>query len=155
MPRIFSCSNRGKNHKGVPRLLPQQLLKDLNHMLNTSIKDTPDFIRILISSIKKSYLKITLELLSTKLCDSPRDFIFSMYYYQAIDLTGSKTYISLNPMSKRKPSQIVYSIYFENKGVELINIARISSDPDIVKSLLSSSVKSHMPMVTYKPTYIF
>ena len=29
----------GKNHKGVPRLLPHQFLKDLNHMLNTSMKD--------------------------------------------------------------------------------------------------------------------
>ena len=50
-------ANHGKNHKGVPPLLPQQLLNDLNHMLNTSIKDAPNFIRISIFSMKKSYLK--------------------------------------------------------------------------------------------------
>ena len=59
-------------------------------MLNTNIKDAPDFIRISISSMRKSYLKITHELLSTKLCDSPPDFILSIYYHQDIDLIESK-----------------------------------------------------------------
>ena len=71
-------------NKCVPRLLPQQFVKDLNQMLNTGIKDAPNFIRISISGLKKSYLKITHQLLSTKLCDSPLDFIFSIYYHQAI-----------------------------------------------------------------------
>ena len=57
LPRKRSRANRGENHEGVPRLLPQQLLKDLNHMLNTSIKDSPNLIRISISSMKKSYFK--------------------------------------------------------------------------------------------------
>ena len=43
-------------------------------------------------------------------------------------------------------------IFFENKGVEFINIARILGDLDIIKSLPSSSVKFPMPMVTYKLT---
>ena len=83
LPRKYSRANRGKNHE-------QQFVKDLNQMLNTSIKDAPNFIRISISSMKKSYLKITHQLLSTKLCDSPPDFIFSIYYHQAIDLIASK-----------------------------------------------------------------
>ena len=33
LPRKYSRANRGKNHKGVPRLLPQQCVKDLNQML--------------------------------------------------------------------------------------------------------------------------
>ena len=44
------------------------------------------------------------------------------------------------------------SIFFENKGVEFINTARILRDPDIFKTLPSSSVKFPMPMVTYKLT---
>ena len=145
-------ANRRKNHKGVSLLLTQQFLNDLNHMLKTSIKDVPNFIRILISSMKKSYLKIIHELLNTKLCDSPPDFIFSIYCHQAIDLIESKIYKPLAPKSKKKPPQNVCRIFFENKGVEFINIARILHDPDIVKSLPSSSVKFPMPMVTYKLT---
>ena len=112
MPIKYSRTNRGKNHKGVPRLLPQQFLKDLNHMLNTSIKDTPNFIRISISSMKKSYLKITHQLLSTKLCDSPSDFIFSIYYHQAIDLIESKIYKSLTPKLNKKSPKNVCSIFW-------------------------------------------
>ena len=76
LPRKHGRSNRGRNHEGVPLLLPRRFLNDLNHMLNTSTKDAPNFIRISISSIKKSYLKFTHEVLST--CDSPSDFIFSI-----------------------------------------------------------------------------
>ena len=50
-------------------------------------------------------------------------------------------------MSKKKPPKNVCSIYFESKGVEFINIARVLRDPDIVKSLPSSSVKCPIPMV--------
>ena len=110
-------------------------------MLSTSIKDAPNFIRISISSIKKSYLTITHRLLRAKLCDSPSDFTFSIYYHQAIDLIESQIYKPLTHKSKKKPPKNKCSIYFENKGVELINIARILRDPDIVKSLPSSSVK--------------
>ena len=44
------------------------------------------------------------------------------------------------------------SIFFENKGVEFVNIARILHDPDIAKSLPSLSVKFPMSMVTCKLT---
>ena len=137
MPRKYCRANRGKNHKGVPHLLPQLFVKDLNEMLNTSIKDAPNFIRILISIMKKSYLKITHQLLSTKLCDTPSALIFSIYYHQHIDLIESKIYKPLTPKSKKKPPKNVCSIFFENKDVEFINIARILRDPGIVKSLPS------------------
>ena len=96
--------------------------------------------------------KITHGLLSTRLCDSPPDFIFTIYFYQTIDLIESKIYKPLVPKSKKKPPENVCSIVFENKGIEFINIARILRDPDIVKSFPSSSVKFPVPMVTYKLT---
>ena len=82
--RKHSSASRGKNHKGVSLFLQQQFLHNSNHMLNTSTKDASNFIKIAISSMKKSYLKITHKLMSTKLCDSLLDFIFSIYYHQAI-----------------------------------------------------------------------
>ena len=50
LPRKHISANRRKNYR--PLLLPQQFLNGLNHMLTTSIKDAPNFIRILISSMK-------------------------------------------------------------------------------------------------------
>ena len=95
--------------------------------------------------------------MSTKLCDSPSDFIFSIYYHQAIDFIESKIYKPLYPKSKKKPLQNVCNIFFKNKGVEFINIAHILRDPQIVSSLPSFSVKISMPMVTYQltPLYIY
>ena len=90
--------------------------------------------------------------MSTILCDSPPDFIFSIKYDETIDLIESKIYKPLAPKSKKKPPQNMCSIFFENKGVEFINIGHILRDPDIVKSLPSSSVKFPIPMVTYKLT---
>ena len=58
----------------------------------------------------------------------------------------------MTPKSKKKPPKNVCSIFFENKGVEFINITRILPDPGIVKSVPSSSVKFPMPMVIYKVT---
>ena len=121
-------------------------------MLNTSIKDAPNFIKILISSMKKSYLKITHELLSTKLCENPPDFIFSIYYHQAVDLIELKICKTLAPNAKKKPPQNVCTMFFENKGVAFINLARILPEQDIVKSLPLSSVKFHILMVTCKLT---
>ena len=102
--------------------------------------------------MKKYYLKITHELLSTKLCASRSDFIFFIYYHQDVDLIESKIYKPFARKSKKKPPQNACSIFFENKGVEFINIAHILRDLDIVKSLPSSYGKLPMPMVTYKLT---
>ena len=96
--------------------------------------------------MKKSYIKIPHELLSTKLRESPTpsptDFIFPIYNHQAIDLIEFKIYNSLAPKSKKKSPQIVWSIFFENEGAEFINLACILCDPDIVRSILSKSVKT-------------
>ena len=108
-------AHRGKNHKSLILLLPQQFLNDLYHILNTSIKNFPNFIRISISIMEKYYLKITHELLSTKLCDRLPDFIFFIYYHEAIDLIESKMCKPLAPKSKKKPPQNVYSIFFEKR----------------------------------------
>ena len=74
-------------------------------MLNTSIKDAPNVIRISVYSMTKSYLKFTYELLSTKLRDSPPNFLFSIYYHQAIAFIESKIQKPLSPKSKKKPLQ--------------------------------------------------
>ena len=81
-----------------------------------------------------------------------------LYDHQAINLTEFKIYKYLPPKPKKKQSQNVYSIFFKNKDVEFIYIAFISRDPNIVKSLPSSSVKFPIPVVIYKlapPTLSF
>ena len=103
-------------------------------MLNISIKDAPNFIRISISSIKKKTKQNKKHgLLTTKLCDSSPDFIFSIYCHRAIGFIESKICKPLAPNSKKRTLQIVCSIFF---GKEFINIARILRDPDIAKPII-------------------
>ena len=90
--------------------------------------------------MRKYYLKNTHGLMSTKLCDSP---------HQATDLVESKIYKSLSPKLERKLNKNVCSIFFKNKSVEFINIACILQDPEIAKSLPTSTVKFPLPMVVY------
>lgn len=52
----------------------------------------------------------------------------------------------MHPKPTKKPPENACGIYFENKGTEFINIARIFKSPP------TSSVKFSMPMVTYKLT---
>ena len=54
-PRKHSRANRGKNHKGVPFLLAQQFLNDLNHILNISINYAPTFISFRYEKIFQNY----------------------------------------------------------------------------------------------------
>ena len=81
--------------------------------------------------------------------------IFSIYYHQATDLIEYKIYKPLPRKSKKRPPQNVCSIFFENEGVEFINIPRNLRDPGIAQSLALSSVKFPMSMATYKlaPTF--
>ena len=72
-------------------------------------------------------------LLTTKLCDSSPDFIFSIYCHQAIGFIESKICKPLAPNSEKRTLQIVCSIFF---GKEFINIARILRDPDIAKPII-------------------
>ena len=89
-------------------------------LLFLNFLNAPNFIRISISSMKKSYLKITYELLSTKLCDSPPDFIFSIYYHhgtiipcyhQAINLIESKIYTFGSKVKEKTTSKCVQYIF--------------------------------------------
>ena len=54
------------------------------------------------------------------------------------------------PKCKKKPPKNICSIFFENKGVEFINIARILRDPDIISSIPNISKTFTMLMITYK-----
>ena len=119
------------NHKGVVLLLSQQFLNELNQMLNSKIKHPPEFIKIL-PSMKKPFLHNTHELLSTKVCDSPLDFIF-WYYHQAIDITVSSVFKLLTPKPNKKPPENICGLLLKIKVVKVISMAQVLRDPIIDK----------------------
>ena len=67
-----------------------------------------------VSGMKKS-LKIIHDPLSTKLCGSPTDFIFSIYYQQVTDLIESKINKAFAPKPKNKPPQMCVAYFLKIK----------------------------------------
>ena len=142
----------GKITKVFPLLLPQKFLNDLNHMLNTSITDAPNFIRISISNMKKSYLKLPTNYLAQSYVTVS---LISYFLYITIkpQILLNLKYTNLWFLSRRTNHLKMCAVFFLKK--ERCRIYKYSSylrDPDIVKSLPSSSVKFLMPMVTFKLT---
>ena len=58
------------------------------------MKHVPNFITILLSNMRKSYLKNTHKLFSSKLFDNPLNYLISTYYHQTIELLESEKFAS-------------------------------------------------------------
>ena len=150
LPMKFIRVNRGTLHKGTSKLLPNEFMSDLSRLLETSVIDIPNVIRVTLCSTKKCHLKIVHQLLNDKLSNEFSDCLFGQYFHQAVDIIESKLYKLLPPKLKKKPPDNICRIFFDNKRVELISIARILRDPEISSTLPTTSVRFPKPMVTYK-----
>ena len=150
LPRKHHRTSRGTLHKGISRLQPDDFVNTLCNMFNKNLSEVPNFIRISLSSMKKSNLKIFHQFLCDILDDNPSICLFKQYFRQALDFIESKLYKPLPNRAKKKPPENLCSIYFDNKGVELINIPRILQHPDITSSLPTTTIKFPIPRVTYK-----
>lgn len=89
-------------------------------------------------------------LVTDKLSQDSPILLYKQYFLQCIDIIECKLYKPIPPKCRKKPPENVCNIFFDNKGVELINIARIFRDPEIVSSLPNTHKIFSTPMVTYK-----
>ena len=149
LSRNFSRVGRGSSRKGTPDLQPQSFCSEFSSMLDNDIKNVPNFIRTSLSSLKKSSLRIIHDMLNTELNYLPSNFQFSQYYLLALDVIESKIYKDPPTKQKKKAPENVCKIFFINKGVELINIARILHDKSLNKFLPSANCFP-TPLITYK-----
>ena len=112
LPRKFICVNRGKLHKGTSKLLPNEFMSGLSSILETSIIDAPNSIRVSLCSMKKCHLKIVHQLLNDKLSNEFSDCLFGQYFHQAVNIIESKLYKPLPPKLKKKPPDNICRIFF-------------------------------------------
>ena len=90
------------------------------------------------------------EVLGEVLKNKSSDFTVAQYYLQAFGYIERKIYKPFVQQTRKKIPGNLCRIFFGNKGVKFINISRVLIDPDITLSLLNTSVKFTIPMVTYK-----
>ena len=72
-------------HKCFCKLSPKKFNSKFNTMLDTNIKDVPNFIQAFPSNMRKPHLKSTQEMLSLVLKSKSSEFMFGQHYLQAID----------------------------------------------------------------------
>ena len=118
-------------------------------MLEADVTGAPNFIRISLASMRKQHLKTVHQLVTDLLSSESPMRSYKQYFLQCIDIIECKIYRPIPPKSKRKSPENVCSIFFDNKGVEFINLARILRNPDIVSSIPKTPKKFSTPMVTY------
>ena len=150
LPRKHKRVGRGKSHNGICRTNPVDFITTFKQMLEIDLVNVPNFLRTSLCNMKKSGLKSTYLNLNDLLSSDSSLTLYKQYFQQCLDIIDCKLYKPRVPKSRKKPPENVCNIFFDNKGVEFINLARILRDPDVISSLPNMPKKFSTPMVTYK-----
>ena len=119
-------------------------------MLSNNLHDAINYIRISVSTMKKSVLKKLYDNVIDILADQSCDCKFSHWYSAILDLIDSKMYKPPADKPKKTPPTNLCHIFFDNKGIEKINLAKIFHDPSILNAIPSVAKKFETPTVIYK-----
>ena len=140
---------RGVLRKGTNNLTPNKFVTDFKNHLDNCIEDTSNFIRVSLSSMKKSGLREVFNVLDTEYSTLPSSFPHAQWYLLIFDAIESKLYKPPKNKSKKKAPENICSIFFDNKAVEMINIGNILSNGSLKIHLNSCNKNFPRPMITY------
>ena len=122
----------------------------LNESLRSSLCNTMNLVRVLLSSLKKAHCRILYERLSDYLASKSETFFYTQYFEAALDIVKSKIGRPLITSSaKKSPPSNCCHIKFSNKAHDFINIHKILKNKEVLNSLPSHLVKDS-PTVVYQ-----
>ena len=100
-----------------------------------SIKDAMNFVRVSLSSMKKSELKRLASLLTDKFSELEKDFKFFQWFLACLDMIDCRL-LKEKPSPKKKsaPSNPCH-IVFEKKAIEMINLQRILKSSKVTEAI--------------------
>ena len=150
LERQYQRLSRGRFRSSTEGLSIDIFLSTLKHHLENNISLTMNYIRISLSSMKKSKLKELHIIISNEIAEQQNDFMFLQWYLAIIDVIESKLYSEPYEKKKNLPPTNVCNIYFDNKAIEMINLSCILRDKSLKLTLPSTPNKFSPPMVTYK-----
>ena len=149
LKRTFSRVGRGTKRKGAPSLNHQSFMDQLDSILNTNIKEAANFIRMSLSTMKKSQLKQLGDKINDLLLSNPLDFPYEQWYSMALDTIDCRTFIQAPTKPKRPPLLNVLHVKFRNKGVEMVNISSILRDSEVLQTVPSIAHSFTPPTVVF------
>ena len=149
LKRSFQRVSRGINRKGNNNLNYLQFLSKLDTMLKENIKESLNFIRVALSTMKKAQLKLLGDHINDFLLNKPDDFPFVQWYSVALDIIDCRTYRIPATKPKRSPPTNILHLDFHNKGIEMVNLAAILNSADVINTIPSVAKKFTPPTVVY------
>lgn len=96
-PRLM----RRMNRSGVNKLSSAEFITRIDQLLQTDIKESLNFIRKSISSMKKTKLRKVEDDISEKLNPLDENFLYFQWYYAIMDNVDSKLFKERPPTKKK------------------------------------------------------
>ena len=149
LKRSYQRVSRGISRKGISQLNQLQFISKLDVSLKENLKESLNFIRMSLSSMKKTELKLLGDNINDLLLNKPIDFPFTQWYLAALDIVDCRTY--KKPASKPKrsfPSNVLH-LNFRNKGIEMVNLSSILHNSDVIDTIPSAAKNFTPPTVVY------
>ena len=152
LERYHQRLSRGKVRVSSDGLNVHSFLAELKVLLNTNLSSVMNYIRISLSSMKKSKLKQLFIFISNEINEQQEYFDFLQWYLAIINIIESKlyTYNIQRDKVKKLPPKNICKVYFDNKAIEVINLSRILRDKSLKETLPSTPTEVFNPTVTYK-----
>ena len=150
LPRKHARICRGKNRTGTNRLSSIDFVNKFQLSLKNDIKNTMNFSRTSLSSMKKSSLKEVADIIGDEISLLAKDYPFIQWYLAILDFIEAKIYKPDPPKQKRERPTHICIVEFVNKAVEFINLPRIFHDKKLHESFPKVVGKFDPPTVVYK-----
>ena len=154
-PKFPSLKRQCNHYRGRTKdtVVSKTLLDHFPYIVMDSIKtsrrNTMNLIRVLLSSLRKAHLKKVGDILTDFLDCKSETFLFTQYFYAALDIISARLDISFHDNQPHKyVPKYRCNISFCNKGIDFVNLPRLLNDNDLLKSL-PHSFHNKAPMVVY------
>ena len=149
LKRTFDRVSRRNSRKGSKGMTHKTFLNKLEEILKSNLKEALNFIRMSLSTMKKSELKqlgyAVRELLGSKSLDFP----FSQWYSAALDIIDCRIYVIPPSKPKRSSPSNILRVKFCSKGIEAVNLPSILHDSDVLESIPSVANSFTPPTVVF------
>ena len=156
-PKLSSTVNHNNHHGRNYRRNNNNVFNvivfynNLKHLLNSDVRNVPNFLRITIPALKKSHLKaLRSHFMQTVLEPSNGHDPFEQYYLMAVDIIETKLYKPYPEKTKRKPPKYKLNIPFSSKAFDYINLPHVLRSDACTDVFPECLVEDDIPMVVFK-----
>ena len=128
LDRRYVRKSHGNNSN--TKVSSSTFITELQNNLQHNLKNTINYIRFTLSSMRKQQLKQVVERVNELITENPSS-PYIQWYLSIIDTIDSKIYTPPEEKKKKKFSKNNCKINFVNKGIEMINISKILREPSL------------------------